>query len=540
MAQWRRRSNAPTAPATAARALIYIRFPHKNPECLPLPALHPLAPAFACYPSVPLSLDVNMSRYTSETPMDFEFQNGTGPLDGRSPFAQVSANSQRLPQSSPSKKSEQHRVPGRRAGHKLLTTERPGTHGVFDSPSKARPMGVQPSSPEKRLPPLPAAYNTLFNTPRKPRDDFDDSSAGETPQSVEPKDDSDATPENTNRTRTLLSLQNNRQDTAGAQRRRSPTKDRPAYPRRDSLLFQLATKVKNKMYSPGRGELVRKDHSGAIEKSVARRRKRDVDQRVAKRRRHSMSDSADDHDGSSRSPRKGSKSSEELDDRKPYWVSSLFSFVAQHPTLPNTLSQYAQFLFNVFWLGILAYMTYSFLAAVMGDVDKASKEAMTDVIREIALCKADYERNKCERSTRVPAVEAACEEWHRCMSRDPKKVGRAMVSARTFAQIFNNFVEPISYKAMAFTCILVFGCFAISNLAFGFFRHKMQEFQPAGGYGPPPPTPQRTFSGQDGSFYAGGTPWHQPPPAGLFEPQPSGGFGQIDGQGSPQRRLVYN
>lgn len=30
--------------------------------------------------------------------MDFEYQNGTGPMDGRSPFAQLSQNAQRYPQ----------------------------------------------------------------------------------------------------------------------------------------------------------------------------------------------------------------------------------------------------------------------------------------------------------------------------------------------------------------------------------------------------------------------------------------------------------
>jgi len=34
------------------------------------------------------------------------------------------------------------------------------------------------------------------------------------------------------------------------------------------------------------------------------------------------------------------------------------------------------------------------------------------------------------------------------MSRDPREVARARVSAETFAEILNSFVEPISYKAM--------------------------------------------------------------------------------------------
>jgi len=36
-----------------------------------------------------------MDRRTHESPMDFEYQNGTGPMDSRSPFAQISMNTQR-------------------------------------------------------------------------------------------------------------------------------------------------------------------------------------------------------------------------------------------------------------------------------------------------------------------------------------------------------------------------------------------------------------------------------------------------------------
>ena len=60
-------------------------------------------------------------------------------------------------------------------------------------------------------------------------------------------------------------------------------------------------------------------------------------------------------------------------------------------------------------------------------------------------------------------MEPYCLDWARCKARDPYKVARAKVSAHTFAEIFNSFVEPISYKAMLFTAILVFGCFGISN-----------------------------------------------------------------------------
>lgn len=295
-------------------------------------------------------------------------------------------------------------------------------------------------------------------------------------------------------------------------------------------------------------------HAGAIEKA-SRRRKKEADRRVRKRR-HSMSDSGEDNESTKSSRKKESEN-------KPHWAGTLFTFLAEHPSLPQTLSYYAQFVFNVFLLCCCGYLIYAFWSTVMSDVDKKAHEAMADIMADIANCNKEYSRNNCEPDKRTPFIEPYCNEWDRCRKRDPYKVARAKVSAHTFAEIFNSFVEPISYKAMIFTAVLVFGCFGISNFvrsrlrsaeleqgnadsvcapqAFGYFRRQPSPNYAYGyGYGPPPPpTPQRSFSNPDGGFYAG-TPWHQPPLGMGFEPQPSGGFGQIDGQGSPQRRLMYN
>ena len=62
------------------------------------------------------------------------------------------------------------------------------------------------------------------------------------------------------------------------------------------------------------------------------------------------------------------------------------------------------------------------------------------------------------------------------MAQDPWKIARAKVSAHTFAEIFNSFIEPISYKAMLFTAMMIFGCFAVSNFAFGVLRNKGRDF----------------------------------------------------------------
>ncbi|KAK4570459.1 hypothetical protein LTR86_002539 [Recurvomyces mirabilis] len=393
-----------------------------------------------------------MSRYNQhESPMDFEFQNGTGPVDARSPFAQLSQNSQRFP-------------PGQ--GKKR-------TYSAFDSPAKVISSHAQ--SPSKPLPAVPA-FNSMFTTPRKLNNDYDDSSAGETPRSPEQNNDSDATPDNANLRSALLRSEAASMPTLpGAERTSSPTKDhdRPQMQKRESWLSSQLIRAKNKFSSPGRGEIARVEHtSSGMEKRVEKRRKRDINRKESRRRRHSISDSGDDsehHPTALSSPRKTSSSLQQQhpphEPEKQHWMSTFYTFIETHPTVPHILSWYAQLLFNIFLLSCFAYAIYSAWSAFSSDVDKKAHEAMTEIMAEMAVCAQQYTANKCDRSTRVPAMETVCENWSKCMNRDPASVGRARVSAHTFAEIFNSFMEPISYKAMVFTFLLVFGCFAISNFA---------------------------------------------------------------------------
>ncbi|KAI5360754.1 Putative nucleus export protein Brl1/Brr6 [Septoria linicola] len=471
-----------------------------------------------------------MSR-GNEMGMDFEYQNKTGPLDARSPFAQLSQNAQRFGASTPSKQRG---------------------NNAFNSPFKKTTALQSPT--RKPLPPVPA-FNALYNTPRSTRNtDYDDSSAGETPKSPE-RSDNDATPDHSRLG--LRGAVNNHEASSlptmpGAERN-SPTKEkaRPETLRRDSWLGTSWGKIKNKLNSPGRGEIHRPEHSGAIEKRVKKRRERELQRHVSKRRRHSISDSGEDSELPAKGSRKTSSKHKKDDahsssERQPHWLSRTFTFIAQHPTVPHILSFYAQLMFNIFLLAGCIYLIYCFWSAVQGDVDKKSHEAMADIMAEMAECARQYTTNNCDPAIRVPALTNVCEGWSKCMNRDASKVGRAKVSAHTFAEIFNSFVEPISWKAMAFTFLLVFGCFASGNLAFGFFRDKTNQgggYQPNYYQQPPPPTPQRTFSGQNQQYF--GTPWQT---FEQLEPGPSGYPGQqmIEGgenrspQRSPVRRLVYN
>lgn len=151
-----------------------------------------------------------------------------------------------------------------------------------------------------------------------------------------------------------------------------------------------------------------------------------------------------------------------------------------HRDLPYIASGYLQLFFNLFLLSVLLYFLVSFIMTIQADVNKKVEEYSTEILAEMSICSKEYLANRCSPDQRVPAMQMACQAWERCMERDPAKVGRARVSAETFAEIVNSLIEPISYKTMVFCLVLIFGSLFISNAAFSLLRQKQyspQEIQ---------------------------------------------------------------
>lgn len=199
----------------------------------------------------------------------------------------------------------------------------------------------------------------------------------------------------------------------------------------------------------GRGEIQRRPHSDLMARRIHKRKRRDAerDVRITRRRPAEESDSeGDDCERPSRS--EGTK----LHSPKVHQVGMIpafFSYLETHPNLPHILSYYAQFLLNFFLVSIIIYMIYAFWSTIRSDVNEKSKEAASEILVEMAMCARDFRDNKCDKpESRVPAMDSICNSWEKCMQRDPTMVGRAKVSAHTFAEIINNFFQPISAKAM--------------------------------------------------------------------------------------------
>lgn len=517
--------------------------------------------------------------------MDFEYQNGTGPMDAKSPFAAVSMNAQRFPATpGGNNRKSVFSFAWKKETTATDAAAPKGDYNAFDSPT--RPGASRNPSPNKALPPVPgfhgvSAFNAMFTTPRKTVQDthMEDSSAGETPKSPERQDDSEAgTPAEKlafERRRlgggldtrsapaipTVATLSMSPSKEMGRERTRERERERERRDRRPSPGGKKESffgRVKRSFNSPGRGEVPRADSQNRDHR--VRRQKSQRSMALAIQRRYTddleSGEEADDSELTIPSPRKRSAKYDQTPPVEPQQtqqpppqpqeslISSIFTFIGAHPTVPHILSFYAQLFFNVFLLSGCAYIIYSFWSAVRGDVDRKAFEASADIIAEIVKAQEQYDENRCASSDRVPALKSMCAEWKRITNQDPLVIARAKVSAHTFAEIFNSFIEPISYKAMLFTAMIVLGCFGVSNFAFGVLRNKAMEQQhtqqhwgggPYNNFQAPPPTPQRSFSGLVEAHQ--GTPWHGGP---ALEPAPSQRYDLGDGQGSPRRRLVYN
>lgn len=354
----------------------------------------------------------------TESPMDFEWQ-GHGPVDPSSPFhkhiMEAQARKRTAALDHPNKSSS------------MLKS--PGTHNEFNSPKKAnfpslREPNNQPfffSNTPTSPPPASPFRTTSFTTPRKPFD-IDFSSGPENSSPLGPTDN-DETPD----------------------AKPNPIEFKSNPSKTESKRNSLFGFYGRFAPSPGRGE-IRKPHSDAIARRIHKKRRRAQafdKQLVFGKRSDSMEDDSDDDQLPSPTDPKQQPPVQEVG-----WMTGLFTFIHTYPDAPSIIAKYLQVFFNAAILGGCLYMFWSFYATIRADVDRASEDAMAEVLAEMATCSKNYIDNRCAADTRLPALESVCSNWELCMNRDPSAVKRARLSAHTFAEIFNSFVEPISLKTM--------------------------------------------------------------------------------------------
>ncbi|KAK5094823.1 hypothetical protein LTS08_008441 [Lithohypha guttulata] len=447
----------------------------------------------------------------NEVPMDFEFQNSQGPIDPNSPFTRFAmANDKK-------RKTDPKSI----FSNPSLTSEQ-GPFSAFNSPGKNNyPKFGQPNGQAylfngkvNPVPPPSPYRNPSFTTPRK---DFDiDFSSG---------------PESSPR------LQMEQEDTPdGKALPPIPIKLEPKQ-KRNSLANFFG---KWAPPSSGKGE-IKKPFSHAIEKRVHKRRRQaqtfEKQLALARKESEESTDEEDDEQTPVKKTTSRKKQKKDLPPLPPQEVglmTSLFTFIHTYPDAPSIIAKYLQVFFNAVIFGGVLFMFYSFYATIRADVDKAGDDAYQEMLAEITACHRHYIDNRCNAANRLPALEGPCSNWELCMNRDANAVRRARLSAHTFAEIFNSFVEPISLKTMVFTVVIVGLALLINNATFSLYRrsqeqHMHEAYRAASGqYGGMPPPGQHGM----GQFpMTPGLPYQTPQQLG-WQGQ---GQGQIDYQQSPSK-----
>ncbi|WFD27740.1 hypothetical protein MNAN1_002745 [Malassezia nana] len=157
---------------------------------------------------------------------------------------------------------------------------------------------------------------------------------------------------------------------------------------------------------------------------------------------------------------------------------------------PELLLTYAQVLFNASIIFVFMYLLFSLVWTIQRDVSQKVREYELDYLGEIASCSSSYEQNRCGSDTQAPALSELCESWKRCAARDPTVVGRARVTAETFAEILNGFVDAVSWKTMLFSLLTLSIVVGATNSTLSFFRVNARHAHE----NPPPPPPEAAYA----------------------------------------------
>jgi Di-sulfide bridge nucleocytoplasmic transport domain len=336
-----------------------------------------------------------------------------------------------------------------------------GTHSAFDSPQRSAFAADQkPASQTLQFSQIPGAGNASqsayrapsFTTPRKPVE-IDFSSGAENISSPDQADTED-TPEAA-KSATVYFTAN---------------QGKPANKR--NSLFNFYGR-----FAPPRPDTSKSSQNHALIRRVHKRRRREqnLGRQLALARRSSTDTS--DEEPSTQEGKNPIPPVHEVG-----YMAGLFTFIESFPNAPSLLAKYLQLFFNsAIILGCL-YMIYSFWTTIQDDVNRASEDAAAEALAEMAACAKSYVDNRCAGNSRLPALETVCSNWELCMNRDPNAVKRAKLSAHTFAEILNSFVEPISLKTMVsrMTFALPLHAIIIFNIhLFCAYRSKNHSYFPS-------------------------------------------------------------
>ncbi|KAL1658870.1 Di-sulfide bridge nucleocytoplasmic transport domain-containing protein [Schizophyllum commune] len=223
--------------------------------------------------------------------------------------------------------------------------------------------------------------------------------------------------------------------------------------------------------SPSRPEDTRPVAAGALRR-VYKARQKSRDTRITRVKDNDDEDESEDSDEEEKGGRLRTRRAKGTLQTSNHYTLNMPSPEAPKSETPYILLGYLQFFFNLSLVLVFLYLLVQFILTVQRDVEQQISEYSMDVVQEITLCVAQYKNNFCH--SPLPAMATQCAKWKTCMDRDPTKIGRARVSAELIAEVVNSFVEPISWKTLAFTVVSLTFLTVFINALLSLYRARIQ------------------------------------------------------------------
>lgn len=129
--------------------------------------------------------------------------------------------------------------------------------------------------------------------------------------------------------------------------------------------------------------------------------------------------------------------------------------------VPVVLIGYLHLVLNVVVISVTCYALIYVVASVQGDIRHRIADRRTKIEQEIGEARSLYEINKCDPSTRVPAIEELCNEWECIIKNGYGSIGYTRIIAEVFGDVVDGFVRKFSIRSS-----LVVGFFFILFLVF--------------------------------------------------------------------------
>jgi len=107
---------------------------------------------------------------------------------------------------------------------------------------------------------------------------------------------------------------------------------------------------------------------------------------------------------------------------------------------------------------LLVVLVLVCLSALYRDIQRRVETAAREASIEIQRCAEKYTVNKCSPHERIPIAQEFCKELEKCMTKDPYDMAMSFsILALYLAEVLNNLIEPLSFKALSFALVLFGG-----------------------------------------------------------------------------------